>query len=77
MITVLTLLQQESSRLQEFRKETAQMLAVCDRMLQSSSHAELRHHSRAYRRLADAQDEREYLHELRVRGISKRLKLQS
>ncbi len=75
MITVLTLLQEESRHLRQFREQTAQMVAVCDQMSQARTPAELLHQQRAYRRLANGQDETNYRHELRVRGISKRLNM--
>ena len=75
MMTVLTLLQEESRHLRQFREQTAQMVAVCDQMSQARTPAELLHHQRAYRRLADRQDETNFRHGLRVRGISKRLNM--
>lgn len=75
MITILSLLQEESRHLQQFREQTAEMVAVCDQMSQARTPAELLHHQRAYRRLADKQDATNYRHEMRVRGISKRLNI--
>ena len=76
MIDVLTLLQEENRHLRQFREQTAEMVAVCDRMAQSKSRAELLHHRRDYRRLADKQDETNYRHKIRIRGISKRLNIE-
>ena len=75
MITLLSLLQEDSRHLRQFREQTAQMVAVCEQMKQARTPAELLHHQRAYRRLADKQDATNYRHELRVRGISKRLNM--
>ncbi len=75
MITLLTLLQEDSRHLQQIREQTAQMVAVCNQMSQARTPAELLHHQRAYRRLAEKQDETNYRHNLRVRGISKRLNM--
>lgn len=75
MITILTLLQEDSRHLQQIREQTAQMVAVCNQMSQARTPAELLHHQRAYRRLAEKQDETNYRHNLRVRGISKRLNM--
>ena len=75
MITLLTLLQEDSRHLQQIREQTAQMVAVCNKMSQARTPAELLHHQRAYRRLAEKQDETNYRHILRVRGISKRLNM--
>lgn len=75
MITILTLLQEDSRHLQQFREQTAQMVAVCNQMSQARTPAELLHLKRAYRRLADKQDATNYRHDLRVRGISKRLNM--
>ena len=75
MITLLTLLQEDSRHLQQIREQTAQMVAVCNKMSQARNPAELLHHQRAYRRLAEKQDETNYRHNLRVRGISKRLNM--
>lgn len=76
MMTVLILLKEDSRHLQQFREQTAIMVAACDRMEQSASRAELLHHKRSYRRLAEEQDEMNSRHALRVRGISKRINLQ-
>lgn len=75
MITLLTLLQEDSRHLQQIREQTAQMVAVCNQMSQARTPDELLHHQRAYRRLAEKQDETNYRHNLRVRGISKRLNM--
>ena len=75
MITILTLLQEDSRHLQQIREQTAQMVAVCNKMSQARTPGELLHHQRAYRRLAEKQDETNYRHNLRVRGISKRLNM--
>ena len=73
---VLAMLKEDSRHLQQFREQTARMVAACDWMEQSASRAELLHHKRAYRRLAEEQDETNSRHALRVRGISKRINLQ-
>lgn len=73
MINVLTLLKEDSRHLRQFREQTALMVAVCNQMAQSKSRAELLHHERAYRRLADEQDCMDYRHEMRLNGIKKRL----
>lgn len=75
MITILSLLHENSRHLRQFREQTAEMVTVCDQMSQARTPAELLHHQRAYRRLADMQDATNYRHELRVRGISKRLNM--
>ena len=75
MITILTLLQEDSRHLQQIREQTAQMVAVCNQMSQARTPEELLHLKRAYRRLAEKQDETNYRHNLRVRGISKRLNM--
>lgn len=75
MITILSLLQENSRHLRQFREQTAEMVTVCNQMSQARTPAELLHHQRAYRRLADMQDATNYRYELRVRGISKRLNM--
>ena len=75
MMTLLTLLQEDGRYLRQFREQTAEMVAVCNQMSQARTPDELLHHQRAYRRLADKQDETNYRHELRVRGVSKRLNM--
>ena len=47
MVTLLTLLQEDSRHLRQFREHTAQMVAVCNQMSQARTPAELLHHQRA------------------------------